>query len=240
MLDKLNLTDPIALVVAIVIVFFIVSETITGYKRGFLESGIKLLGSIVAFVGAYILKNPISVLMYTHLPFFKLGGAFKGVDAISIVIYELIAFALVFVVLMLVLNIINEIFKLTDKLLKVVMLIGLPNKILGAILGFIQGMIILYFVIAVFKIGVNVFSFDMRASLADYVVEMPILKDTFGPTIDSLEEITSLAKDYEHTQDKEEFNNKAIDILLKNDIITKENLDVLIESGKVKYTEVTE
>jgi hypothetical protein len=91
----------------------------------------------------------------------------------------------------------------------------------------------LYFVIAVFKIGTNVMGYEMKPSLADVILEFPVLKRTFGPTIDSLNDISSLAKDYEHTKDKDEFNEKALDILLEYDIITEDNLDKLINSGKI-------
>ena len=80
--------------------------------------------------------------------------------------------------------------------------IGIPNKILGAILGFVEGIVILYFVIAVFKIGTNLLGYEMEPSLADVVVETPILKHVFGATLDSLGEITTMAKEYEYTKDK--------------------------------------
>jgi hypothetical protein len=42
-----------------------------------------------------------------------------------------------------------------------------------------------------------------------------------------------MAKEYEYTKDKDEFNEKALDILLEYDIITEDNLDKLINSGKI-------
>ena len=106
MLDKLNLTDPIALIIAIVMVVFILYEVIDGYKKGFLESGIRLVGYILLFVGSYILKNPLSVFLYTHLPFFKFGGLYNGISALNILVYELIAFIIVFVILLVVFKIV--------------------------------------------------------------------------------------------------------------------------------------
>lgn len=233
MLDKLNLTDPIALIIAIVMVVFILYEIIDGYKKGFLESGIRLIGYILLFVGSYILKNPLSVFLYTHLPFFKFGGLYNGISALNILVYELIAFIIVFVILLVVFKIVLGITKIADKLLSLIFFIGIPNKILGAILGFVEGVVLLYFIVAVFKIGSGVMGFEMKQSAVDVVVEIPILKETFGPTINSLEEIAGMAKDFEHTKDKDEFNEKAFDILLEYDMITEENLEILINSGKV-------
>ena len=46
-----------------------------------------------------------------------------------------------------------------------------------------------------------------------------------------------MAKEYEYTKDKDEFNQKVIDILLEYDLITKDNLETLIEDGKINNTE---
>ena len=237
MLESLNLSNPVSLIIAAVIVIFLVLEVINGYKKGFLESGVRLIGSILIVVGAFLFKGPLSVYLYTNFPFFNFGGVFKGVEALNIIAYEIITFVLLFVVLFIIFKIVCGVTKLIDRLLSLIFFIGIPNKILGAVLGFVQGLVILYFVIAVFKIGTNLFGYEMQPSLADYIVEVPILKQTFGGTLDSLDEITSLAKDYEYTKDKAEFNDKVLDILLKYDIITEENLDKLIDSGKLSTSE---
>lgn len=238
MLDNLNLGNPISLLVAIVIVAFVVLEVANGYKKGFLESSVRLVGCIVIVIGSYLLKNPLSVYMYTHLPFFKFDGLFKGVSALNIIVYEVIAFIIVFAILYIVYKVVCLLTKIVDKLLSLIFFIGIPNKILGALLGFVQSLVILYFVIAVFKIGTNIMGYEMKPSLADYVVEIPVLKHTFGPVLSSLDEITALAKEYEHTNDKDEFNKKAIDILLDYEVITEENLEILINDDKINLDDL--
>lgn len=235
MFNSLNLTNPTSLIIAIVIVLFLVAEVVEGYKKGFLESGIKLLASIALVVASYLLKNPLAVFLYTHLPFFKFDGLYNGVSALNIVVYEVIAFVIVFALLFVIFKIVCGLTKLVDKLLSLIFFIGVPNKILGAVLGFVQGIVLLYFVIAIFKVGSGVMGYEMKPSLADYVVEIPILKETFGPMINSLEEIGALAKDFEHTKDKDQFNVEAFDILIDYGIITEENLDILLDSGKVVF-----
>lgn len=237
MLEGLNLSNPISLLIAIIIVIFMILEISNGYKKGFLESGVRLVGSILIVIVSYLLKDPLSVYLYTHLPFFKFDGLFKGITALNIIVYEVIAFVIIFVVLFVIYKVICLLTKIVDKLLSLIFFIGIPNKILGAVLGFIQGIVTLYFVIAIFKIGTNIMGYEMSPSLADYIVEIPILKQTFGPTLSSLDDITSLAKDYEYTKNKEEFNEKAVDILLKYDVITEDNLDILIEKGKIKIND---
>lgn len=233
MLDSLNLTDPVALVINIIIVVFVISEVFAGMKKGFFESSIRFVGFIASVIGAYLLKNPISVLLYTHMPFFEFGGLFKGVSALNIIVYELIAFVLVFIFLMILVKIACKVTGIIDRIMSMVFLLGIPNKILGGIVGFVQSLIFLYFVIFAVKVVGNLVGMEMRPSLADVVMEVPILKDTFGDTLDSLDDITALATEYEDTKDKDEFNNKALEILVEYNIITEENLEILIESGKI-------
>lgn len=239
-LFNLDFSDPKVAIVNIVILLIIVSETYVGFKKGFLESTIRLVGFVAAIIGAYILKNPVSIFMYTHLPFFKFGGLFKGVSALNIIVYELIAFVLVFVVLRIAINIIAKITGMVERLLSLIFFIGIPSKILGALVGFGKSIIILYFAIFVFKFCCNFMNFEVKESLADDIVNVPILKNVFGDTLNSLDEITAIAKDYEDTKNKEEFNNKVVDILLKYKVITNDNLQILIDNGKIKIADLEE
>jgi uncharacterized membrane protein required for colicin V production len=229
----LNFSDWKVAVVNIVIILFLTGGIIEGYKKGFLESTIKFIGTIVALVGAYMFKNPVSVFLYTHLPFFKFGGVFKGVSVLNILIYEFIAFVLVFLVILVILKIIYDATGLVNKLFSVVAFLGLPNKILGAIVGFIESLIALYFISFIFIFICNFFGFGMKESLVDTVVDIPVLKETFGPSLNSINDIGVLAKDYKDVQDKDEFNYKSLEILLKYDVITKENAKKLIDSKKL-------
>lgn len=234
---SINFSDPVVAIINIVIILYILLEIIAGYKKGFLESSIRFLGFIAAIIGAYILKNPLSVFMYTHLPFFKLGGLFKGVSALNIIIYEIIAFLIVFIVLMIAIKIIAKLTGLVDRLLSLIFLLGIPGKILGAIVGFIKSLVVLCFVLFFFRFGCNLFGYTMKDSLANDIASLPVLNQAFGSTLKSVDEITSLALEYEDTKDKEEFNEKAIDILLKYNVITEDNLQILIDNGKINVND---
>ncbi len=232
-LFNLAFTSPVVAIVNLVILFVLVIGIIAGYKKGFLESSVRFLGLIAAIIGAYILKNPVSVFLYTYCPFFKLGGVFKGVTVINILIYELIAFLVVLTILLVVIKIVCKITGLVDRLLSFILLFGLPNKILGAIVGFIETIVILYFLIFVVKFGTNLAGYEMEKSLADDILDVPVLKNTFGPTVNALNDISSIAKKYDSINSKDVYNYEALDILLKYDIIVKENVETLVEKEKI-------
>lgn len=236
MLLSLTLDNPVSAIISIIVILVLVSDIIAGYKKGFLENSIKFLRTVISMIIAYLFKAPLSSYLYLNYPFFNLDGIFKGVSSINILIYEVIAFFVVFVIVSLILNIICNILKLEEKLLRLISIIGVPNKIMGGILGGLKSIIFLYFALSLFFIASNFFNIDRGESLGDYIVEFPILKNTFGGIVDSFDQISDLALEYEHIQDKTQLNTDAIDILLKYDIISEDNLELLIKNGKVEYS----
>jgi len=168
-LFNLSFSDPKVAIVNIVILFILLSCTWSGYKKGFFESAIRLLGLLVAIVFAYLLKNPISVFLYTHLPFFKFKGIFGGVSILNILVYEALAFLIVFIILRIIINIVAKITGLVDRLLSVIFFLGIPGKILGAIVGLIKGIVILYFSIFVFKISCNIWGLEINYAYATLI-----------------------------------------------------------------------
>ena len=71
------------------------------------------------------------------------------------------------------------------------------------------------------------------SEVADEAIRMGLkaIALTDHDTVDGVAEIL------EYTKDKDEFNQKVIDILLEYDLITKDNLETLIEDGKINNTE---
>ena len=48
------------------------------------------------------------------------------------------------------------------------------------------------------------------------------------------DEINNMAKEYENTDNVGEFNQKALNLMIDNGIITKENAQKLIDNNKIK------
>lgn len=221
-------------IVNIVIILLLVVSVYDGYKKGFFETVFKFIGFVIAAILAFTFKNKLSVLMYTYLPFFKFGGAFKGITALNILLYELIAFIIIFIVAMIVVNLILNMTQIIDRLIKIIPLVGFVDKLLGAIVSFVESIVVLYLVVFVFKFGCNLFGFQIQPSLADNIMEISILNDKFGSSLEAFDDIVELKSSYDSSQ-KDEFNQKAVDILLDKKIITQENLDVLIKKKKISY-----
>ena len=97
------------LLVDVIIIGILVCGVLLGFKRGVFKSAVTFVGAIIVFVLAFQLKNPVSNLMSSVLPFFQFGNMFKGITVINILLYEIIAFLLVFAVLYVLLKIIIKI-----------------------------------------------------------------------------------------------------------------------------------
>ena len=72
-------------VIDIGIIIFILFGFILGFKRGFTTEIVKALGGVLVVVLAFILKNPLSIFLYEHLPFFNFGFL-KGAAILNIFI----------------------------------------------------------------------------------------------------------------------------------------------------------
>ena len=96
-------------VVDIVILIFLAFGALIGFKRGFTHELVSLVGIFVIIILSYILKNPVSVFFYNNLPFINFGGIFKDITVINILVYEIIAFFMIFALLTLVFNVLLKV-----------------------------------------------------------------------------------------------------------------------------------
>ena len=125
-------------IVDVVIILFLLAGILLGFKKGAIQSIAALVGTILIFVLAYYLKKPLSILMYTYLPFFKLGGIFEGITVANILIYEAIAFLIVLGILSSILGIVLKITGVISKIVDYSIILTLPSKLIGATVGFIE------------------------------------------------------------------------------------------------------
>jgi len=234
MLLNIDFSSTQSILVSLFVILFLLGGIIGGYKKGFLDSVFKFIGFILALLIAYIFKDTLASIMCNYLPFLKFGGIFKNVTAINIIVYQIIAFIIIFIVASLVIDLILKLTDFINSIIKKIPIIGTLNSLLGAIIGFIESLVFLYFLCFAFKFGANFLGYEVKESLADNILDISILKNNYGETLDCFQDIFEVAKEYKNEVDKTEVNNKAIELLLKYDIVTEEQIDTLIESDKLK------
>lgn len=223
----------------IVIIIILAFGFLLGFVRGFTKELVNFLGLFVVLVLSFILKNPISVFLYKNLPFFNFGGIFKDVTVLNILLYEILAFIFVFSVLFVIFKILLLGTKIFEKILKMTIILGIPSKILGGILGIIENWVYIFIVLYLLNLPMFNINLTDKSSMANVVYEhTPILNIVCDKTLSTVEEIMDLKNEYKTTKNTKEFNQKALDSMIEKGVITKENAQYLIDKGKIKDVKI--
>ena len=135
----LSIYDVGASIMDAIVVVWLVLGLIIGFWTGFLDRTIKIVEMFVVVIIASLFKNPLSALLYKHLPFFKFD-----IQVINILIYEAIAFILLIIILVIIVKIINSLINIVQSFFSFILNLGFPSKILGAVIGFCEGAFYLY------------------------------------------------------------------------------------------------
>lgn len=222
-------------IIDVVIILFILLMGVIGWKNGFIRTVVSAVGIILVFVLSFYLKNPIAEWLSLNLPFFNFWGDFKNVTILNVVIYQLIAFFLVYSVLMILYALVVKISKFIEKILKMTIILGIPSKILGFIVGIIEGGIIT--AIALMFLSLPILGIDIvhQSKLKTVLLEStPVISNMMGSTSLAVTEIMDLRQEFSSNSTKDKFNEKSLDIMLKYNIIEVDYAKKLVNSGKLK------
>ena len=220
-------------IVDVCIICIILLFATSGLKNGFFKQTVFTIGTILVFVLSYYLKDYLANFFSYNLPFFNFAGPFLGLEALNIILYQMISFLIVFALLSSVLVVLLKITKVFEKILSATIILGIPSKILGFIVGLVEGYVIVFVIL--FFLNQPIFKVDI---LEESKLMPKILTSSPGlsNTEDTIVEIYNLFDSYGKDNDKDEFNRSSIDIMLKNKVITVEYVDNLIKKGKLKTT----
>ena len=127
----------ISLVDAIIILLILMGG-IVGYKNGFIKEGMQFVGMLFIVIVSFLLKDSLMVLLYENLPFFNFFGFIKGISAINILFYQLIAFLIIFLALTFILKVLIVITGFIEWMLKLTVFLKIPSKILGIFVGILE------------------------------------------------------------------------------------------------------
>ena len=219
-------------IIDFIIILFILSGAIIGFKRGFTRQLVSLVSFFAIIILAFMFKNPVSIFLYEHLPFFKFGGILKGVTVLNIALYELIAFLFMALILTIIFKILTIVTNIFEKILKMTIILSIPSKIAGAIVGIIENYIWIFIVLYILSFPVfNIDIINQSKYRNNILNNTPILSNFIEPTMNALTEFGELKNKYENT-------DNALDLFLKYDVITVESVDKLIEQDKLKIDDV--
>ena len=219
----------------VLVISLLIIYAFKGFKEGAIVEFVNLVGACLVLAGAFIFKSSVSEILYTYLPFLNFNGLFKGLTILNIILYELIAFCFLAGIFMLIYSVILRATKIFDKLVKATIVLALPLKIVGILIGFVEGVIVTFAILFVLNQISYTREYIEQSNAAQNILEnTPLLSDASKPFSESVNEIYNIAEQYKDNNNKNEANLKSLNILLKYRILNPDTAKKLQVSGKLK------
>ncbi len=215
----------------------IIVSALLGWKNGVIKSTVKLIVLIVVGILAYQLKTPLANFLIGVMPFFNFAGIFEGIQGINILFYHAVSFIFVFIMLYSILSILISVAGVFDKLLKMTVILYLPDKILGAIVGLIEGVAVSFVIIFTMSGVPHLQEYVDDSLYASRVLSRtPIIRQVLANSTNATQDISDAITEYEKTDDKDTFHIDVINALIKYGIITADEVEKLIEEEKINLS----
>ncbi len=216
------------------IILLLIMGFIIGFKNGFIKEGISLIGIIVVFIIAFFTKGYIGNFLCINLPFFKFFGPLKGLTTLNIIIYQTIAFLLIFTILLTIYIIVVKVAKVAEKIVDATIILWLPSKLLGALLCIIEVFLFLYIVLLLLSVPLSSNKYFHESKGVNIILyKTPILGHT--KIVKSVKKTSKFVYDIKEEKiDKEEANKKILIVLLDNNIVDIDTVNTLNDQKKLK------
>ena len=212
-------------IIVILIIFAII-----GFKRGVFKSLVSFLGFVIIIFLAYVLKNFLGDIFVLNLPFIKFGNFLGGAATLNIVMYQALAFVIILIILELIYRFLITITGVFEKLLKFTVILGIPSKLLGMVVGFLEGYVIIY--LALFFLNQPF----LKVEFINDSKYVPIILNN-SPVIssfaDSSLKVVNEIRDITKIQNKEEIDVQLTDLLLKRKVVSPEVMQKLVDKKKI-------
>lgn len=220
-------------IVDAIIVLMILMGAIVGFKQGAIKIGTKFIGLFLIIIISFILKDKLMVLLYENMPFFNFFGSIKGIDAINVLLYQLISFLVIFIALMFILKVLLIVTGIVEWLLKLTIFLSIPSKILGIFVGMLEYYVYLF--IALYILNMPIFGLNLvsESKLGTSMLEnTPILSDLVDGTVKAYSDVWNVINNRDNLSNKEA-NTYVLATLLDNKLITIESARKLVESNYI-------
>lgn len=217
----------------ILIIIILLSFAVVGFKRGVFESLIMFVGAILVIVLSYSFKDIIGNFLLLNLPFINFGKFMGGAVTLNVILYQTIAFILTSVVFTLAYKFLVSITGIIEKILRFTIVLGIPSKLLGLVVGFLEGYIIVYvslFILSQPFVNINILEGSTYAT--KIVNETPLLSSYMENSLEVFHEIEEVSK----LKDGNEIDLKITDLILKHNVTKPSIMQELVDKKKIEVT----
>lgn len=223
-------------IVDAIIILFLLLGAVLGFKKGAIRSLVGLVGTIAVVVIAYYLKNPLASILYTYCPFFEFSGSWQGLVTLNILLYEGIAYVIVFIILYSILSLILKITGIIERLLTMTIILGIPSKIIGAVLGFLEAVVFSFIILFVLLQFNGSHTLIKESSVATSIIDKtPLIGSMANETYEAIMEISNLQDKYKNSNNYDAYNGEILSIMLKYNVITTTTAQNLIDNKKLDF-----
>ena len=223
----------------IVIIIALVLGAVAGFKSGVIKKTADFLGTFIIVILAFYLKNDLSVLMYENLPFLNFGWLIKGVEALNVLIYEVLAFIIVFIALLFILKVIIKVTGLIEKILKATVILSIPSKILGIVVGAIEAYVYVFLALVVFTLPIFKLPYIRESNISNFMLNnTPILSGISEEMVDIYGNVYEIVSE-RNNKTNEELNEEVIIFLIDKKVLTKESAKKLVEQNKIHISDTS-
>lgn len=222
-------------IIDIIIILILLMGGVIGFKNGVIRQTVSFVGFFIVVILSYFLKDFVSVILYKFVPFFSFSGSLAGVTTLNILIYEVIAFLLVYVILMAIYHFIVRVTRIVETILKFTVILGIPSKLLGMVVGFIETYIMVF--IGLYCLSLPIFQIPMmnESGVRNTILNRtPGLSSAVSKSLNVVNEFTDLKEKYKDTTNKNELNKETLDLFLKYNVVRYDTAKELVDSGKLK------
>ena len=207
--------------------------TVEGFKAGVIKKTTDFVGMFVIVILSFTLKNNLSTIMYENLPFFSFGGFIKGIDAINILLYEIIAFLIIFAALYFILRAVLVVTGLIEKILKATVILSIPSKILGIFVGILESYVYIFIVLVILTLPIFNIPFVRESRMVNFMLdETPILSSMSSEMIDIYDNVYNIVINRKD-KNNEEINTEITKLMIDKKVLTKESARKLVDRNKL-------
>ena len=220
-------------VVDVIIIALLILGGVAGFKAGVIKKLTDFIGMFVVIILAFYLKNYISVIMYENLPFFNFFGLINGIDALNILLYEVIAFLVIFIALLFVLKVVLMLTGLVEKILKATVILSIPSKLLGIVVGVIEMYVYLFLILVIVSLPIFDSSFLKDSKMSNFILNnTPVLSGVSEEIIDIYGDVYNII-DNRKNKTNEQLNEEILKVLIDKKVVTKESAKKLVDKNKI-------
>lgn len=216
-----------------VIIILLAFGAVEGFKAGFIKKTTDFIGMFVIVILSFTLKNNLSTIMYENLPFFSFGGFIKGIDAINILLYEIIAFLIIFAALYFILRAVLVVTGLIEKILKATVILSIPSKILGIFVGILESYVYIFIVLVILTLPIFNIPFVRESKMVNFMLDdTPILSSLSSEMIDIYDNVYNIVINRKD-KNNEEINTEITKLMIDKNVLTKESARKLVDRNKL-------